>query len=282
MFRCAHRFLFFFFFLHVWTFACLCHTALCLFVKMWYLCVCVDTDSNWILMRGPPTPLSHDCRGWVALQRGRHCISGRERTTLFLCCSRKQSLARKEGNVLCVWQYSPPKYKCCNMPKQAAVEDTLLLGSRFYILDIQFHQIISAIKPFRFKICSFTAVMNHSVQPRWKFAWGTCVQLSFMQCECETESSFPLWDTKKTWDGLKNIRCSHNLCEPMWSYNIAAAPPYWRSPANHRPLCEDSIWRFSSTVVLLGNHHRHISGRSCVDGSSRKRQREKGRAGGQR
>lgn len=120
-----------FFCLHVWTFVCLCDTPLCVFVKMGYLCVCVDTDSNWILMRGPPTALSHDRWGWVALQRGRHCISGRERTTLCLCCSRKQSLAWKEGNVLCVWQYSSPKYKCCNMPKQAAIEDTLFFDPGF-------------------------------------------------------------------------------------------------------------------------------------------------------
>lgn len=246
---------------------------------MWYLCVCVDTDSNWILMRGPPTPLSHDRWGWVALQRGRHCISGRERTTLCLCCSRKQSLARKEGNVLCVWQYSSPKYKCCNMPKQAAFEDTLFFDPGF---TSRISNFIRLSLPLSHSDLRFGLLLRLRITLfKWKMRTGNvCAIVPY--AVCEIKSSFPLWDTKKTWDGLKNIRCSHNLCEPMWSYNIAAAPPYWRSPANHRPLCEDSIRSFSSTVVLPGNHHRHISGRSCVDGSNCKRQREKGRAGGQR
>lgn len=249
---------------------------------MWYLCVCVDTDSNWILMRGPPTPLSHDRWGWVALQRGRHCVSGRERTTLFLCCSRKQSLARKEGNVLCVWQYGSPKYKCCNMPKQAAIEDTLFFDPGFTSWISNFIRLSLPLSRPDLRFGVLLRLWITLFNPGENLH-GECL-CNWALCSVSVKRSHPflLWDTKKTWDGLKNIRCSHNLCEPMWSYNIAAAPPYWRSPANHRPLCEDSIWSFSSTVVLLGNHHRHISGRSCVDGSSCKRQREKGRAGGQR
>lgn len=49
-----------------------------------------NADSGWILMRGPSTPLSHDCWDWVALQHG------------------TASQAEKEQHCACVQMQPPP------------------------------------------------------------------------------------------------------------------------------------------------------------------------------
>lgn len=79
----------------------------------------------------------------------------------------------------------------------------------------------------------------------------------------------------KTWEHLKLIFIwTKRMCKLMWSYNIAAAPP---SLANG-PIgsCSAGL-PFEALVVVVvlpSNRNRHISGRSCVDGSSCNWERE--------
>ena len=70
------------------------------------------------------------------------------------------------------------------------------------------------------------------------------------------------------------------MCINSCGHTTLQQPLPAEKPTNRTLLSEASIWSFSSTVVLPSNQNRHISGRSCVDGSSCKRQRETERARG--
>lgn len=131
-------------------------------------------------MRGPPTPRSHDRRGWVALQRGRHRVSGGERTTLLLCCPGKWG----GGAETSVWQGKKATLhasggiallsaKCCDVAEPAAVEDTLFFHPGCCIVFIRWSH-LGAI---------------HSAPPRCRAMLGICANLPFYEVQSSTKKT---------------------------------------------------------------------------------------------
>lgn len=83
------------------------------------LCVWTSTDGAWILMRGPSTPLSHDCWDWVALQRG--TASQAEKEQRCACVQMQNPPSQQEKRAMC---YVSVSYSCCSF-NQASNENTL-------------------------------------------------------------------------------------------------------------------------------------------------------------